>query len=155
MHSPKPTPEPPHRAMLRRTSQALNEVENRLARLVIHESDGSDIEAPLAAAWQPLAGRPGVEIYHVPHPDGATGLYLAICRIAPGTSFEGSHIDQAQLVALLDGDLDCNGHRYRRGEFLWLAPGEPADWTVHAGFLAAILYDVPPHNIDPDLLPIT
>ena len=138
---------------LSRIASEQRAVRQHLATLTMHTLDEGDVVAPLSASWQLLAGRPGVQIFHVPNPSGEAGLFLSICPIAPGTEFSGTAIDQSQLVGLMSGDLECNGRTYRAGQFLWLAPGEPANWKVRAGYLGAVLYDVPPHDIDPDLLP--
>jgi hypothetical protein len=147
-------PEPPYRQDFRQIASDLDRQFARLTTLTLHRADGPDVVAALAPAWQVLEGRPGVKLFHVPHPSGAPGLFMTVCAIDPGTEFEGTSIDHSQLVALLAGDLECNGQTYRPGQFLWLAPGEPANWKVRAGYLGAVLYDVPPHDIDPDLLPL-
>lgn len=146
-------PEPSTSDRLSRIVSDQRAVRQRLTSLVLHTPGEPDLVAPLSASWQLLAGRPGVQIFHVPAPTGEPGLFLSICAIAPGTEFSGTTIDQSQLIGLLSGDLECNGRTYRAGQFLWLAPGEPADWKVRAGYLGAVLYDVPPHDLDPDLLP--
>lgn len=150
------TQEPAYLAQLRGITQRLDTVDERLAQLVVHEDDGRDVVAPLATAWQDFPERPGVRLFHVPRPDGKAGLYLAACEIAPGTAYAGSHIDQSQLIAVLEGDIFCKDRWVRPGEFLYLAPGEPSAWRVGpGGYLAVIRYDVPPHDVDPALLSIS
>ena len=121
----------------------------RMATLVIHdEKNGTDVTAPVGNSWQPLVGRPGVEVFHVPNPSGAGGLFLSVCRIAPGSGFDQSSIDQSQLVTLLAGDVTVNGRTYTPGQCMWFAPGEPTSWSVQAGYLGVVFYDAPPPDID-------
>jgi hypothetical protein len=149
------TPEPAFRASLRQTAASLEEQAARVSQLTLHDEDGQDYAVPLAAAWLPLPGRAGVQVYHIPAPGGEPGLFMTVFSVAPGSEYSGAHLDESRLVGLLSGDLECNGQTYRPGQFLWLAPGEPTNWRVRAGALGCVLYDVPPHDIDPDLLPIS
>ncbi len=147
-------PEPPYRQDFRQIANDLDRQFARLTTLTLHRTHGPDVVATLSPAWQALEGQSGVRLFHVPHPSGDAGLFLTVCAIDPGTELDGTSLDQSQLIGLLAGDLECNGHSYRPGQFLWLAPGEPANWKVQTGCLGVVLYDVPPHNIDPDLLPL-
>lgn len=146
------TQEPAYLKQLRGIGERLNKVHQRLS-LVVHHADGSDVVAPLASAWQPWPDLPGVRVFHVPHWAGEPGAFLIICQVEAGVQSLGAHLDESRLIALLDGELTAAGHPYRRGQMLWIAPGEPLDWRTECGYLAAILYDVPPHDIDADLLP--
>lgn len=130
-----------------------------LATLRQADGDGPEYDVPLGECWQPLPGRAGVQLYHVPHPSGVPGLFLTIFCAAPGAHYTASHLHQSRLVAVLDGDLACNDQRHAPGSVFWLAPGEPTTWRTQAGAVGATLYDVPPHDVNernpeyPDLLP--
>jgi hypothetical protein len=145
------TPEPPHRRQLaellaqqQQATAAVNEV-----RLTMTDDSGLPVVAPLGShKWQPLAGREGVQIYHVPDPSGAPGLFLTVCVTEPGSQYQGSRIDESRLLGLLEGELELNGRRYTPGQFLWLAPGEPSSWRSQIGSLCVVRYDVPPPDLD-------
>jgi hypothetical protein len=148
-------PEPSTSERLSRLVTQQRAVRQQLATLTLHDEAGHDYEVPLASAWLPLPGRDGVQMFHIPAPSGELGLFMTVFSVAPGSEYSGSQLDESRLVGLLSGDLECNGQTYRPGQFLWLAPGEPTNWKVRAGALGCVLYDVPPHDIDPDLLPIS
>jgi len=148
------TQEPAYLAQLRGIGQRLDTVDHRLAQLVVHHEGQPDVVAALAPAWQEWPGLAGCFVYHVPRRAGDTGPYLAICEAAPGVLSEGVSLDESRLIALLEGSAITNGQPLRVGEVLWIAPGQPLDWRAGPqGFLCAIRYDVPPHDIDPTLLP--
>lgn len=155
MSTSPPTQEPAYLAQLRGIGQRLDTVDKRLAQIVVHHDGQPDTVAPLAPAWQEWPGLQGCFVYHVPRRAGDTGPYLAICDVAPHVLSEGSHLDESRLIALLEGSATTNGQPLTVGEVLWIAPGQPLDWQAGPrGFLAAIRYDVPPHDIDPELLPL-
>lgn len=145
---------PTDRARALQLAQEIRTDVRALTQLVVHQPGGTDLVAALPASWQPWPGLPGVLVYHVPHPASQPGPYLAICQVAAGVASAGAHLDESRLIAVLDGTVTADGQPYRVGQVLWIAPGQPLDWRTDGGYLAAILYDVPPHDLDPDLLPV-
>lgn len=146
-------PEPPYRQVLRDIAAGAATTKQQLTSLTLHAEQGPDVVAVVGPGWQPVAGRPGVECYHVPHPDGLAGLFVGVFRVAAGTHFEGSSMDESRLVVALAGDIELNGQPLPPGHSRYLAPGEPASWQVQHGHLSVTIYDVPPHNINPELFP--
>ena len=147
-------PEPPFRAELRRLSSEVERVRKVLTTLTLHGAGGQHASTPALAAWQPVAGRPGVECYHVPHPDGLEGLFVGVFRVAPQAHFEGSTMDESRLVVTLAGEILLNDVPAPPGVARYLAPGEPVSWQAGAaGSVSVTIYDVPPHDVDPALLP--
>lgn len=142
---------------LRSISKRLDVYEKRIDQLTIHNADGTHTIAHLPCSWESWPGLDGVRVFHVPHPDDEPGPFIAICQVAAGVVSRGAHLDESRLVGLLGGELTADGHQYRYGQFLWIAPGQPSHWSTGKGYLAVIRYNVPPHdidpNIDPDLLP--
>lgn len=104
---------------------------------------------PRESRWQPLAGRDGVEYFHVPAPDEADALYSAHFETVAGARYAGSLLDCSRLVVVGRGVLDCNGRALRPGQSLWLAPGQPTNWHSPHGCSGVVFYDVP----NPDLTP--
>lgn len=146
----KDLPEPDYRQSLRNTATKLDGLATRLeATLTMHNAQGGlPVVAPLGSRWQPLPGREGVRIFHVPDPCGAPGLFLTVCVTEPGAHYEGSVIDESRLLGLLEGELEHNGTVYTPGQFLWVAPGEPSTWAAEHGALVVVRYSVPPPDID-------
>lgn len=146
--------EPPHRLALRALAADVAQTRQTLSAIVVHHDGQPDVVAALAPTWQEWPGLQGCYVYHVPRRAGDTGPYLAICDITPAVLSEGAHLDESRLIAILEGSATLNGQLVRVGEVRWIAPGEPLSWLAGpGGCLCAIRYDVPPHDLDPDLLP--
>lgn len=144
-----PNQDSPHRQAFRDIAAALDGQMERMATLTLRdEKTGLAVVAPLGSRWQPLPGRDGVRIFHVPDPSGAPGLYLTVCVTEPGAHYSGSVIDESRLLALMEGQLQHNGTLYTPGQVVWIAPGEPSTWAAEFGALAVIRYNVPPPDID-------
>lgn len=138
------TPEPPHRQELRDIAATVDRQIAKLdAVLTLHDASGQKNAVPLTATWQPLAGRPGVQIYHVPNPAGTADLFLTAFAVTPGSEYVGGQLDESQLVGLLAGALECNGQHYQPGQFLWLAPNESTNWRTEDGAFGVVLYNSP------------
>jgi hypothetical protein len=148
------TPEPPHRrelaSLLAQQKQTAADVSTIHATLTLRDLDGNvSAVAPLGnGVWQPLAGREGVDIYHVPNPSGEPGLFMTVACTRPGAHYEGSVLDESRLLAIIEGDLRHNGLDCRPGRVIWVAPGEPSTWSSEHGCLAVVRYDVPPPDLD-------
>ena len=142
------SPENDTAARLRNVRAGLVGIKEQLATLVMHDdATGEDIAAPLVCGvWQPLASRPGVDLFPIPHPDGTPGLFAAFCRIAGGSAGADGSSDHSQLIALLAGDLACNGQAYAPGQSLYIPAHQPSTWQVRDGYLSAILFNAPPPN---------
>lgn len=138
------TPEPEYRKSLRNTAARLAGVAARLeATLVLHDEQGKDYTVPLGSSWQPLPGRKGVQIFHIPNPSGEPGLFMTAFCAEPGSEYTGSRIDESRLLVLLEGLMDFNGKPLSPGNVVWIEPGQPTTWHTEPGALGVVRYDSP------------
>ncbi|GAB3303756.1 hypothetical protein [Hymenobacter tenuis] len=137
-------PEPEYRRSLRATAAKLEGIGSRLeATLCLHGDDGQDYVVPLSSAWQPLPGRPGVQVFHIPDPSGAPGLYMTAFAVEEGSAYSGSRMDESRLLVLMEGLIECNGHAYKPGEVFWIGPNESTSWHAPLVCLGVVRYNVP------------
>lgn len=136
-------PETTTATRLRAVYQAHRTLREEIATLRQYDADGQSYEVPLGSTWQPLPGRAGVQVYHIPNPDGTGGLYLMAFSVEPGASYAGSRIAESRLVELVSGELTCNGQQLRPGNAMWLAPHEATTWHTDPGALGVVRYDLP------------
>ena len=138
-----PTSEPPHRQALRDVSALLTKLEERAEVLMLHGSDGIHRPIPMGAAWSAVPHAPDARVFHVPAPDGVPGLFVVLAATEFDTAATTAHTDQSRLIAVMAGEMNCNGKCYTAGQTFWLAAGEPARIHAAAGTLMIVLFGAP------------
>lgn len=141
----RPTPEPSYRQALGEVFSSYGNLVERLTLVMHDNATGEDLNAPLTnGVWQGLAGKPGVNFYPIPHPDGSPGLFAAFCHIAPGSCGKDGSTPISQTIAMLAGKIHCNNICYVAGQTFYIPPDQASEWCVgEEGYLSAILFDAP------------
>lgn len=120
-----------------------------MATITMHDPHGGpDIVAEMGPSWQDLPSHKGVRVYHVPDPDDPGVLHATMFKVAPGSHYEGSVIDDSQLIGILKGGIRLDNKLYLAGQMLWLAPGQPTSWSCEHGATGVVQYNVPPPDLD-------